>query len=213
MNIHDKINRLIDKIEAIPAMDFAARARCFQDLRAAIEADRERIAKTRTSGSCVVCGSRETELHTKCLECHAETVNYEQSKHNKKSHADRKRRGEPVVWQPIETAPKDEPIIAYCNHEADPHHTDEPGGCLTLYAAHYEGLSHCETGVYIVEWGGAWDDRTYEDSSGGFMPDWWFVAGSEFEVAANPTHWIPLPAFPNTAPQPAARRNLETLNG
>lgn len=42
MNTHDKINRLIDKLEAIPAMDFAARAKGFHDLRAAIEADRKR---------------------------------------------------------------------------------------------------------------------------------------------------------------------------
>ena len=32
--------------------------------------------------------------------------------------------------------------------------------------------------------------------AGAHMPDWWFVAGSDFECAANPTHWMPLPAPP-----------------
>lgn len=50
MNTHDKISRLIDKLEAIPAMDFAARAKGFHDLRTAIEADRQQ-SDTRTSRS------------------------------------------------------------------------------------------------------------------------------------------------------------------
>lgn len=96
-------------------------------------------------------------------------------------------------WQPIETAPKDSPILAYCNHEADTG-CDESGRRLTLYAAHYEGLSHTGTGIRIVEWGGGWADSG--EDGGGWLPDWWFVVESEFEVAANPTHWMPLPAEP-----------------
>jgi hypothetical protein len=94
-------------------------------------------------------------------------------------------------WQPIETAPKDKPILAWCDHEADDYVADEVKGTLTLYAAHYEGLSHAPTGRHIIEWGGGWSD---DDAC---LPDWWFVAGSEFEVAANPTHWMPLPAPPD----------------
>ena len=104
----------------------------------------------------------------------------------------------PAAWQPIDTAPKDVPILAYCNHEVDVG-LEANGRTMTLYAAHWDGLSHCSTGVHIVEWGGGWDDRTYEDSSGGHLPDWWFVAGSEFEVAANPTHWMPLPPSPEAS--------------
>ena len=98
-------------------------------------------------------------------------------------------------WQPIATAPKDKPILAYCDHEADTR-VERPGATtLTLYAAHYEGLSHCPTGLRIVEWGGGWADS----EGGAWLPDWWFVAGSEFEVAANPICWMPLPAPPKDA--------------
>ena len=94
-----------------------------------------------------------------------------------------------AYWQPIETAPKDQPILAYCNHEADQFLAGD-GPSLTPYAAHYEGLSHGGTGLRIVEWGGGWSDEET------WLPDWWFVANSEFEIAANPTHWLPLPSLP-----------------
>jgi len=102
-------------------------------------------------------------------------------------------------WQPIETAPRDRLILAWCDHEADPYSRDDIN--LTTYAAHAEELSHAPTGHHIVEWGGGWAE-SYEDG-GGEMPDWWFVAGSEFEVVANPTHWMPLPAAPANPEDPA----------
>lgn len=95
-------------------------------------------------------------------------------------------------WRPIETAPKDEPILAWCDHEADPYVEDRAAGRLTLYAAHAEGMSHAPTGLHILEFGGGWLDSY----GGSGLPDWWFVAGSECEVAANPTHWMPLPEPP-----------------
>lgn len=101
----------------------------------------------------------------------------------------------PSPLQPIETAPKDKPILAYCNHEIDICY-DETTKRLTIYAAHYDGMSHCETGWHIVEWGGEFDDSTWEQP-GAHLPDWWFVAGTDFEVAANPTHWMELPTPPN----------------
>lgn len=97
-----------------------------------------------------------------------------------------------MLLRSMDDAPKNEPILAWCDHEADPRYE---GDRLTLYAAHAEGLSHAPTGFHIIEWGGAWDDNTWE-YQGGSMPDWWFVAGSEFEIAANPTHWAPLPPRP-----------------
>lgn len=119
-----------------------------------------------------------------------------------------------VAWRymyPIKTAPKDRPILAWCNHEADPYRVDD---CLTLYAAHAEGLSHALTGFHIVEWGGGFTDvgeyGVVEDS----LPDWWFVQHSEFEVAANPTHWCELPNSEAKAAEPVAwvpTRALEKL--
>lgn len=93
-------------------------------------------------------------------------------------------------WQPIATAPKDgAPLLGWCVHGADPYHLSN--GNLTLYGGHTEGLSHVEDGPHVLVWGGGWDDRTYEHD-GGWMPDWWFQFGSEFEVTANPTHWMPI---------------------
>lgn len=94
-------------------------------------------------------------------------------------------------WQPISTAPKDKLIVGWCSHDADAYFIDDKR--LTLYGAHVEGLSHAHDGPNVIEWGGAWDDRTHEDEGAGHLGDWWFVYGSNFECAANPTHWIPLP--------------------
>lgn len=96
--------------------------------------------------------------------------------------------------QPIDAAPKDRPILAWCDHEADPIVKNQETGGLTLYGAHGEGLSYAPTGWHIVEWGGGWSDS--EEDGGGWLPDWWFVAGSEFEVAANPVAWTELPEKP-----------------
>lgn len=105
-------------------------------------------------------------------------------------------------WQPIETAPKDTPIVGWCVHAADPYWIDEKR--LTLYAAHAEGLSHVEDGPHVLVWGGAFDDSTWEEP-GGSLPDWWFRLGSEFEEAANPTHWLPVPAGPDAGNDPRSR--------
>ncbi len=102
----------------------------------------------------------------------------------------------PAGGNHMSSAPKDRLILAYYDHEADKWEED---GCsrLTLYAAHAEGLSHAPTGFHIVEWGGGWNDC--EEDGGGGLPDWWFVAGSEFEIAANPVKWWPLPYAAHSA--------------
>lgn len=93
-----------------------------------------------------------------------------------------------MTWQPIETAPRDgTPILAWCDHAADPYFISNG---LTIYGGHAEDNSHAEDGLNILIWGGGWVDDH------GYMPDWWFVMHSEFEVAANPTHWMPLPKAP-----------------
>lgn len=85
----------------------------------------------------------------------------------------------------ITQAPTDRPILGWCKHDADPYHLGD--GKLTLYGAHVEGLAHCDDGPQVLEWGGGWSDG-YEDG-GGSLPGWWFVRGSDFEVAANPIAW------------------------
>jgi hypothetical protein len=103
-------------------------------------------------------------------------------------------------WQPIETAPKDKPILAWCDHESDPYYSDGGAGIngkLTIYAAHAKELSYADTGFHIIEWGGETEGGTEEDYY--CIPDWWFVVGSDFEKVANPTHWMPLPEPPTPA--------------
>mgnify|MGYP001117749495 CR=1 FL=1 len=107
-----------------------------------------------------------------------------------------------MEWQPIETAPKDTPILAWCESDCkDPKcayssKAEEDSHNLCLYHGHAEGMGSVGDGYAIVEFGGAWDDRTWEEPGAGWMPDWWFRYGSEFEEAANPTHWAPLPEEP-----------------
>lgn len=106
---------------------------------------------------------------------------------------------EDTEWQPMETAPKDRPILAWCEDDCkDPHcaassRAEESSRNLCLYHAHAEGMLSVDDGYAIVEWGGAWDDRTWEDMGAGHLPDWWFRVGSEFEEAANPVAWAELP--------------------
>jgi len=106
-----------------------------------------------------------------------------------------------------EHTPKDRPILAWCDHAADEYviENDNQGRrTLTLYAAHADSLSHCEDGFHVLEWGGAFDDSTWEYPNQASLPDWWFVKGSEFEIAANPVRWWPLPADLPLTPVPGA---------
>lgn len=100
----------------------------------------------------------------------------------------------------MKDAPKDRKILAWCESGcADTtcgycdgyEDGDGEGKHLCLYHAHAEGLSSAPTGFHILVWGGGWSE-SYEDG-GGYLPDWWFVAHSEFEIAANPTMWWELP--------------------
>lgn len=103
-------------------------------------------------------------------------------------------------WQPISTAPKHEPILGWCVHSADPYH-DETTGRLTDYACHVEAIGRVQDGVHVLVWGGG--DTDYDEWSGHTIvwPDWWFRLGSEFEEAANPTHWLALPNPPQAEEQ------------
>lgn len=95
------------------------------------------------------------------------------------------------------TAPKDRPILGWCRDECGSDvcaYYTGTGTSLCLYHGHAEGLSHVEDGPHVLVWGGSWDDSSFE-YAGGWMPDWWFRSDSEFEVAANPIAWAPIPDF------------------
>lgn len=101
-----------------------------------------------------------------------------------------------MPWEdprPINEAPKDQPILAWCDHEADPYVEDKATGRLTLYGAASEVNGHAPTGWHIIEWGGAWTDTSEYGVVEAEMPDWWYVVGSEFEVAANPICFYEMP--------------------
>lgn len=96
-----------------------------------------------------------------------------------------------LTWQSMATAPLDgTPIIGLCRHEANPYHV---GDRLTTYGAHNEGLGHAEDGPHVLVWGGEYDETCFETGRRDFIPDWWFLSGSDFEVVANPIGWMPLP--------------------
>ena len=105
--------------------------------------------------------------------------------------------------RPMSEAPKDKPILAYIIGDCvDPEcamsllrPSGAPREHLCLFHAHVEGATAAPTGFAIIEWGGAWDDPTYEFDEG-HLPDWWFCVGSDFETVASPIAWWPLPKAP-----------------
>lgn len=103
-----------------------------------------------------------------------------------------------------EKAPTDRPLIAICRDgcaepncaysdlrkEGDEIDRSKPYS-LCLFHAHAEGLSAASAGLQVIVWGGGFAD-SWEDG-GAELPDWWFKADSEFEVAANPVCWLDIP--------------------
>lgn len=94
----------------------------------------------------------------------------------------------------MDLAPKDQKILAWCEHAADPYHESDTR--LTTYGAHCEGTRHAEDGFHVLEWGGEVIDSDWESGYKASIPAWWFVAGSDFEVVASPTRWWKLPEVP-----------------
>lgn len=97
------------------------------------------------------------------------------------------------------TAPLDRPVLVYFDHDADPGCEDVECRRLTTYAAHCEGLSHrVGKGICVAEFGGAYHEDLSGEGWGPYasVPAWWFVEGSDFEVALFPLAWQEVPSAP-----------------
>ncbi len=101
----------------------------------------------------------------------------------------------PDGYFPMEAAPKDKPILGWCVHDADPYFIDDGSNCLTMYGAHAEGIGHVSDGPHVLIWGGSFKDVGEYGHVEAELPDWWYRFDSDFEVAANPIAWAPIPDF------------------
>lgn len=103
-------------------------------------------------------------------------------------------------WQPIETAPKDQPILVWFDHEADPYQNPAEPTKLTDYACHAEGGDFfAGKGVCIAQWCDGWHENDgWESANEYWMPGGWFAYfnGDNSDYAVNPIVWMPLPAEP-----------------
>lgn len=103
-----------------------------------------------------------------------------------------------MEWLSMDTAPKDgTQILAWCKEPPFGAHENcggmHPRQSLCLFHAHADGMGSAGDGLVIVVWGGGWWDS--DEDGGAGLPDWWFRDGSEFEEAAFPVAWMPVPEF------------------
>ena len=102
-------------------------------------------------------------------------------------------------WQPIETAPKNKPILVWYDHDADPYH-DANSGKLTDYACHAEGGDFLSgKGVTIAKWSEGWhESEGWESPVEYCMPAVWsaWFNGDYADHVCFPLFWQPLPEPP-----------------
>lgn len=103
------------------------------------------------------------------------------------------------AWQPIATAPKDQPILVWYDHDADPYQDPDNPGKLTSYACHAEGGDFLDKqGVTIARWCEAYEESDgWEAGNSWWMPAVWcaWFNGDNAHVV-NPVLWQPLPTAP-----------------
>lgn len=152
---------------------------------------------------CYQCGRMKTALsyRSRCLTCETQRADANADENDelraRLAAAEADAEADVERWRPIETAPKDRPILALCRHDADPYFI-EGGRRLTTYGAHAEGLTRVADGPHVVVWGGEYDGDE------GVIPAWWFLNDGDFETVANPVAWMSIPAT-----QPAGREVVD----
>lgn len=106
----------------------------------------------------------------------------------------------PSAWQPIESAPKDVPILVWYDHDADPYYDPADPVRLTAYACHAEGGDYLGgAGVAIARWCEAYEESNgWESGQYWMMPAVWcaWFDGDNAEHVVNPLYWLPLPDAP-----------------
>lgn len=103
-----------------------------------------------------------------------------------------------MMWQPIETAPKDCDVLVWFDHDADPYQDPTAPGKLTAYAAWADsGDFMAGKGVCVAKWFPQYWESIDEYGSGYWLPACWFAyEAGDYEYPVNATHWMPYPEPP-----------------
>ena len=100
-----------------------------------------------------------------------------------------------MTWQPIYTAPKDQDVLVWYDHDADPYQDPENPDRLTDYAAWCEGGDFLSgRGFAIAKWFPQEWESTDEYGNGYWLPAAWFSRGDfeDYTSACNALFWQPL---------------------
>lgn len=103
-----------------------------------------------------------------------------------------------TAWQPIDTATKDQDILVWYDHKADPYHVPGEPYRLTPYRTWAESGDFLSgSGVCIAKYHGAFWERADEYGGGDHLPAAWFaLENDKYERVVNPIYWMPLPELP-----------------
>ncbi len=102
-------------------------------------------------------------------------------------------------WQTMESAPRDELILVWYDHDADPYFRADAQTHPTDYAVWAEctGDFLKGSGVAFAKWQNPVFEATDDYGGGVWLPAWWCAyENGDYERAVNPTYWHPLPTPP-----------------